>query len=47
MSKKLTCLDLFYGCGGLSRGFMDAGFRCVPSVDFDAAALNAFKGNLM
>ena len=23
MSKKLTCLDLFCGCGGLFRGFMD------------------------
>lgn len=42
---KLTCLDLFCGCGGLSRGFMDAGFRCVLGVDFDAAALKTFKAN--
>lgn len=43
--KKLTCLDLFCGCGGLSRGFMDAGFNCVLGVDFDAAALKTFKEN--
>ena len=43
--RKYTCLDLFCGCGGLSRGFMDAGFRCVLGVDFDAAALKTFKAN--
>lgn len=43
--KKLTCLDLFCGCGGLSRGFMDAGFECVLGVDFDDAALKTFKAN--
>ena len=43
--KKFTCLDLFCGCGGLSRGFMDAGFKCVLGVDFDAAALKTFKAN--
>ena len=47
MSKKLTCLDLFCGCGGLSRGFMDTGFGCAPDIDFDAAALNAFKVSRM
>ena len=41
----LTCLDLFCGCGGLSRGFMDAGYRCLLGVDFDAAALRTFKAN--
>lgn len=43
--QKLTCLDLFCGCGGLSRGFMDAGFDCVLGVDFDKAALKTFKEN--
>lgn len=40
-----TCLDLFCGCGGLSRGFMDAGFKCLLGVDFDSAALETFKAN--
>ncbi len=40
-----TCLDLFCGCGGLSRGFMDAGFKCLLGVDFDSAALETFRAN--
>ena len=45
MSKKFTCVDLFSGAGGLSRGFMDAGFNVVLGVDFDDAALKTFKEN--
>ena len=45
MSKKYTCVDLFSGAGGLSRGFMDAGFDVVLGVDFDDAALKTFKEN--
>lgn len=45
MKRTLTCLDLFCGCGGLSRGFMDAGYKCLLGVDFDAAALRTFKAN--
>lgn len=40
-----TVLDLFSGAGGLSRGFMDAGFNVVLGVDFDDAALKTFKAN--
>lgn len=47
MSKKLTYLDIFCGCGGLARGFMDAGFRCVLGVDSGAAAFMAVKVNRM
>lgn len=43
--KKLTCMDLFSGAGGLSRGFMDAGFNVVLGVDFDDAALKTFAAN--
>jgi len=43
--KKLTCMDLFSGAGGLSRGFMDAGFDVVLGVDFDDAALQTFSAN--
>ena len=43
--KAFTCLDLFSGAGGLSRGFMDAGFKVVLGVDFDDMALKTFKAN--
>ena len=43
--RKLTCLDLFSGAGGLSRGFYDAGYDVVLGVDFDEAALKTFKAN--
>lgn len=42
---KLTCVDLFSGAGGLSRGFYDAGYEVVLGVDFDDAALKTFKAN--
>ena len=45
MSKKFTCVDLFSGAGGLSRGFYDAGYDVVLGVDFDDAALKTFKAN--
>lgn len=45
MRRKFTCVDLFSGAGGLSRGFMDAGYEVVLGVDFDDAALQTFKAN--
>lgn len=42
---KYTVVDLFCGAGGLSRGFMDAGFDVVLGVDFDDAALMTFGKN--
>lgn len=43
--KTINVLDLFCGAGGLSRGFMDAGYNVVLGVDFDEAALKTFKAN--
>lgn len=43
--RKKTCLDLFCGAGGLSRGFLDAGFEVILGVDFDDAALKTFEQN--
>lgn len=43
--KKYTCLDLFSGAGGLSRGFYDAGYEVVLGIDFDETALLTFKEN--
>ena len=40
-----NAIDLFAGCGGLSRGFIDAGFNILVGVDNDQAALNTFELN--
>ncbi len=45
MKKKLTCIDLFSGAGGLSKGFLDAGYDVILGVDNDVAALKTFKMN--
>ena len=42
---KYKVVDLFCGAGGLSRGFMDAGFDVVLGVDFDDDALKTFELN--
>lgn len=41
----MNAIDLFAGCGGLSKGFMDAGFNVIVGVDNDQAALNTFELN--
>ena len=43
--KQYNAIDLFAGCGGLSKGFMDAGFKILVGVDNDQAALNTFALN--
>ncbi len=43
--QKLTCIDLFSGAGGLSKGFLDAGYRIAVGVDNDDAALKTFALN--
>ena len=42
---KMTVVDLFSGCGGLSKGFLDAGYKVILGVDIDQAALNTFERN--
>lgn len=43
--KKYNVIDLFCGAGGLSRGFLDAGFDVLLGVDFDDTALKTFEMN--
>ena len=46
MSKiEYNVLDLFCGAGGLSLGFIDAGFSVKLGVDFDEMALKTFANN--
>jgi DNA (cytosine-5)-methyltransferase 1 len=43
--KKLSAIDLFCGCGGLTRGLRDAGFRVMGAIDNDAYALEVYRAN--
>lgn len=46
MSKrKPTIIDMFCGCGGLSRGFMDAGYEVLLGIDNNDPALESFRKN--
>lgn len=41
----INTIDLFSGCGGLSKGFLDAGYNILLGVDNDDTALMTFKHN--
>jgi len=41
----MNVIDLFSGCGGLSKGFIDAGCKIILGVDNDQAALDTFSKN--
>lgn len=42
---KLTALDLFSGCGGLSEGLQQAGFRVAAAVEIDSKAQETYSLN--
>jgi DNA (cytosine-5)-methyltransferase 1 len=44
-TSRLTCLDLFCGCGGFSLGMERAGFQCLAAIDFNPEAVAVFKAN--
>jgi DNA (cytosine-5)-methyltransferase 1 len=43
--KKPTLVDLFCGCGGLTLGAQQAGFRSALSVDYDRILTHSFERN--
>ena len=45
MNNSYNVLDLFCGCGGLSKGFEMAGYNIVLGVDFNELALKTFEYN--
>jgi DNA (cytosine-5)-methyltransferase 1 len=46
MARKYKLIDLFAGCGGMTRGFEDTGrFRSVFAVEFDQAAAETYELN--
>lgn len=40
---RLRVLDMFSGCGGLSVGLAEAGFRIVAGIDADQEAIETFQ----
>lgn len=47
MQGKMPCLaSLFSGCGGMDKGFADAGFRIAYANDFDKDAQAVYRLNL-
>jgi DNA (cytosine-5)-methyltransferase 1 len=45
LKEPLTVIDLFSGCGGLSKGFEDAGFKVVLGIDNWKDSLDTFQRN--
>lgn len=43
--KEYNIIDLFCGCGGLSKGFEEAGYKVLVGVDVEQSALNTFEKN--
>ena len=43
--KKINVLDLFCGCGGMSKGLTDAGLNIIAGIDIWDKAINSYKNN--
>lgn len=41
----LIAIDLFCGCGGVTRGFSDAGIRVAAGIDFDEDCKSTYERN--
>lgn len=45
-NRKPTFIDLCCGCGGLSLGFIKAGWRCLGGVDMNEASCRTYEANI-
>jgi DNA-cytosine methyltransferase len=43
--RKLLAIDLFSGCGGLTLGLKQAGFRVVAAIEMEKTAADAYRKN--
>ncbi len=43
--REFTAIDLFSGCGGLTRGLQRAGFHVLAAIEIDEAAAEVFRAN--
>ena len=46
VKRELTFVDLFSGCGGVSQGYVDCGFKPIASVDFLHSACETHRRNI-
>lgn len=44
-NETLNVLDLFCGCGGMSKGLTDAGFNIIAGIDIWDKAINSYSQN--